>query len=152
MSKSPGIYKALSLQTECRAVNQCADKAEARLLMKASLARIRGQLFSAKAFHGPDLKLVCMPEYFLTSFPAGETAEEWREKAAVEKDGEIYAAIGKLASDTGLYLGGNLYERDPAFPELYFQASTLFAPNGELILRYRRLIRHRAWPHSYACQ
>jgi len=140
MSKSPGIYKALSLQTECRAVNQCADKAEARLLMKASLARIRGQLFSAKAFHGPDLKLVCMPEYFLTSFPAGETAEEWREKAAVEKDGEIYAAIGKLASDTGLYLGGNLYERDPAFPELYFQASTLFAPNGELILRYRRLI------------
>ncbi len=140
MSKSPGIYKALSLQTECRAVNQCADKAEARLLMKASLARIRGQLFSAKAFHGPDLKLVCMPEYFLTSFPAGETAEEWREKAAVEKDGEIYAAIGKLASDTGLYLGGNLYERDPAFPKLYFQASTLFAPNGELILRYRRLI------------
>jgi len=108
--------------------------------MTRSLARIRGQLFSAKAFHGPDLKLVCMPEYFLTGFPAGESAAEWREKAAVEKNGATYAAIAKLASDTGMYLGGNLYERDPAFPELYFQASTIFSPSGELILRYRRLI------------
>lgn len=140
MSDHPAIYKALALQTECRAVNRCADKNEARALMRESLNRIRGQLFSAKAFHGPDLKLVCMPEYFLTSFPAGETAEQWREKAAIDKDGEIYAAIGQLAADTGLYLGGNLYERDPAFPELYFQASTLFAPSGDLILRYRRLI------------
>lgn len=140
MSNEPSIYKALALQTECKAVNRCNDKTEARTVMRESLARIRGQLFSAKAFHGPDLKLVCMPEYFLTSFPAGETAEQWREKAAIDKDGEIYAAIGQLAADTGLYLGGNLYERDPAFPELYFQASTLFAPSGELILRYRRLI------------
>jgi len=140
MSETPSIYKALALQTECAAVNRCKDKAEARTVMMDSLSRIRGQLFSAKAFHGPDLKLVCMPEYFLQSFPAGESAEEWREKAAVEKDGAVYAAIGKLASDTGLYLGGNLYERDPAFPELYFQASTIFAPSGDLILRYRRLI------------
>lgn len=140
MSDNPSIYKALALQTECKAVNRCSDKAEARTIMKESLTRIRGQLFSAKAFHGPDLKLVCMPEYFLTSFPAGETAEQWREKAAIDKDGEIYAAIGQLAADTELYLGGNLYERDPAFPELYFQASTLFSPNGDLVLRYRRLI------------
>jgi predicted amidohydrolase len=108
--------------------------------MNASLARVRGQLFSAKAFHGPDLKLICLPEYFLTSFPAGETAAQWREKAAIEKDGATYAAIGKLAADTGFYIGGNLYERDPLFPDLYFQASTLFAPSGDLILRYRRLI------------
>ena len=140
MSKNPQIYKALALQTECAAVNRCADKAEARVVMQKSLARIRGQIFSAKAFHGSDLKLVCMPEYFLTSFPAGESAAQWREKAAVDMDGETYAAIGKLAQDTNMYLAGNLYERDPHFPELYFQASTIFAPSGDLILRYRRLI------------
>ena len=140
MTNSPEIYKALALQTECAAVNRCKTKAEARAIINESLSRIRGQLFSAKAFHGPDLKLVCLPEYYLTGFPAGESAEEWREKAAIEKDGQIYAAIGKLASETGLYIGGNLYERDPAFPELYFQASTLFSPSGELLLRYRRLI------------
>ncbi len=140
MTDAPIIYKALALQTECAAVNRCTDKAEARAVMTESLARIRAQLFSAKAFHGSDLKLVCLPEYFLTSFPAGESAAEWREKAAVDMEGATYDAIAKLASDTGLYIGGNLYERDPNFPELYFQASTIFAPSGDLILRYRRLI------------
>jgi len=140
MTDTPMIYKALALQTECASVNPCKDKAEARTLMTRSLQRIRGQLFSAKAFHGPDLKLVCLPEYYLTSYPAGESAAEWHEKAAIEKNGATYDAIAKLASDTGLYLGGNLYERDPAFPKLYFQASTIFAPNGDLVLRYRRLI------------
>lgn len=140
MTEKPIIYKALALQTECAAVNAVKTKEDARAIMNASLGRIRGQLFSAKAFHGSDLKMACLPEYFLTSYPAGETAAEWREKAAIEKDGATYAAIGKLASDTGLYIGGNLYERDPAFPELYFQASTIFAPNGDLVLRYRRLI------------
>ena len=108
--------------------------------MQNSLSRIRDQLFSAKAFHGPDLKLVCLPEYFLTSFPQGESAEQWREKAAVEMNGATYNGMAKLAADTGLYIGGNLYERDPNFPALYFQASTIFAPSGDLILRYRRLI------------
>jgi predicted amidohydrolase len=140
MSDKPNIYKALALQTECAAVNACVSKEEARAVMGASLARIRGQLFSATAFHGSDLKLVVLPEYFLTSFPAGESAAEWREKACIEMDGKIYADIGRLTSDTGLYLAGNAYERDPHFPELYFQASFIFDPSGEMILRYRRLI------------
>jgi len=108
--------------------------------MLDAMARVRGQIFSAKAFHGPDLKLVCLPEYFLTSFPTRETAEEWRDKAAVKIDGPIYAAMGKLAQDGELYLCANLYEQDPHFPALYFQASTIFAPSGSCILRYRRLI------------
>jgi len=140
MTNTPQIYKALALQTECAAVNTCADKAEARQVMQNSLSRIRGQIFSAIAFHGSDLKLVCMPEYFLTSFPAVESAAEWREKAAIDMDGGTYGAIAQLAADTGMYLAGNLYERDPHFPELYFQASTIFDPSGNLILRYRRLI------------
>ena len=140
MGETPKIYKALALQTECAAVNACASKEDARIVMKASLSRIRGQLFSALAFHGSDLKLAVLPEYFLTSFPAGESAAEWREKACIEMDGEIYGAIGKMAAETGLCLAGNAYERDPHFPALYFQASFIFAPDGKLILRYRRLI------------
>ena len=140
MSNLPQLYKALALQTKCVAVNACKGRAEAQTLMLQSLERIRRQIFAAKAFHGPDLKLVAMPEYFLSSFPAHESAEEWREKAALDMDGLIYKAIRNLAQDTDMYLGGNMYERDPHFPELYFQASTIFAPNGDLILRYRRLI------------
>lgn len=140
MTDTPQIYKALALQTECKAVNRCASREEARPIMHGSIARIRGQIFSALAFHGPDLKLVCLPEYFLTSFPAGESAKDWQRKAAVEINGPEYDALGKLASGTGLYLAGNLYEIDPHFPELYFQTSFIIAPNGNVELRYRRLI------------
>lgn len=134
------MYKALALQTECAAVNGVESRDEAQSIMLDSLSRIRGQIFSATAFHGDDLKMVGLPEYFLTGFPMGETAQAWREKVAVEMDGRIYDTIGKIAQDAQVYLCGNLYERDPHFPELYFQASTIFAPSGDCILRYRRLI------------
>ncbi|MGB6230891.1 MAG: nitrilase-related carbon-nitrogen hydrolase [Litorimonas sp.] len=134
------LYKALALQTECAAVNRAAYRAEARTLMQGSLLRILGQIMSAKAFHGPSLKLVCLPEYFLTSYPARESAAEWREKACVAMDGAIYETLADIAQKSGTYIGANLYETDPHFPELYFQASTITAPNGDLVLRYRRLI------------
>lgn len=134
------LYKAMALQTRCEAVNRCRTRDEAQGVMRDSLARIKGQLFSAKAFHGESLKLVALPEYALTSFPAGESAAEWREKAAIDPDGAIYAEVGALARATKLYLGLNAYETDPHFPELYFQASTIFSPDGECVLRYRRLI------------
>ena len=140
MTDTPKIYKALALQTECKAVNRCASREEARPIMHGSIARIRGQVFSALAFHGRDLKLVCLPEYFLTGFPAGESAKDWQRKAAIEMDGPEYAALGKLASDVGMYIGGNAYEIDPHFPDLYFQTSFIIAPNGNVELRYRRLV------------
>lgn len=134
------LYKALALQTECAAVNRATNKAEARAIMTRSLDRITDQLMSARAFHGPSLKLVCLPEYFLTSFPAGESAAEWRDKACVAMEGATYERIGAMAQKTGMHFAANLYETDPHFPELYFQASTITAPSGEMILRYRRLI------------
>jgi len=140
MTDSPQIYKALALQTECKAVNRCASREEARIIMMGSIARIKGQIMSAIAFHGSDLKLVGMPEYFLTGFPAGESAKDWQRKAAVEMDGPEYEALGKIASDTGLYLGGNLYEIDKHFSDLYFQTSFIIGPSGNVELRYRRLV------------
>lgn len=140
MSDAPQIYKALALQTECKAVNRCAAREESRPIMHGSIKRIRGQIFSAKAFIGQDLKLVCLPEYFLTGFPAGESAKDWQRKAAIDIEGAEYETLGKLASDAEIYLAGNVYENDPHFPELYFQSSFIIAPSGDVILRYRRLI------------
>ncbi len=134
------LYKALALQTECAAVNRAGGRAEAVEIMQGSLLRMFGQIMSARAFHGDSLKLVCLPEYFLTGFPMGESAAEWREKACVEMDGVIYERIADMAQKSGTYICGNLYETDPNFPELYFQASTITAPSGEIVLRYRRLI------------
>jgi len=140
MTDTPQIYKALALQMECKAVNRCASREESRLIMHSSIKRMRGQIFAAKAFYGPDLKLVCLPEYFLTGFPAGESASDWRAKAALDIGGAEYEALGKLAIDAEMYIVGNAYENDPNFPEIYFQTSFIIAPNGEVVLRYRRLV------------
>ncbi len=133
------IYKALALQTTCFTVNKAADKTAAEAIMLATIDRINGQIRASKAFIGQDLKLVVLPEYFLTGFPMGETFEQWRDKACLEMDGKIYAKIGKMASDNGVFLSGNAYELDPNFPELYFQTSFIFNTEGSFILRYRRL-------------
>ncbi|MEJ2603785.1 MAG: nitrilase-related carbon-nitrogen hydrolase [Gammaproteobacteria bacterium] len=137
-------YSALALQTRCDAVNQDATVEAARGRMMASIRRIAGQVASAKGFlktfNGTDLRLVVLPEYYLTGFPLRETREEWKAKAAVDIGGPEYEALAGIADRYGVYLAGNLYENDPAFPGLYFQANTVIAPSGETILRYRRMI------------
>jgi len=137
-------YSALALQTLCDAVNQDATAEAARARMMASIRRIAGQVASAKGFlktfNGSELRLVVLPEYYLTGFPLRESREEWKAKAAVDIGGPEYEALAGIAERFGVYLAGNLYENDPAFPELYFQANTVIAPNGDTILRYRRMI------------
>lgn len=139
MAERLDSYTALALQTPCRAVNRCADRAEAAERMAATIDDLAVKIRAAKAFLGQDVKLVVLPEYFLTSFPTGESIPAWRDKAALEPDGPEYAALGRIAADNNLYLAGNAYERDGNFPQLYFQTSFVIAPSGETILRYRRL-------------
>ncbi len=137
-------YSACALQVVCDAVNQDATVEAARARMMASIARIGRQVATTKAFlrtfNGTELKLVVLPEYFLTGFPLRETREEWKAKASVDMDGPEYEALAGIAQRFGVFLGGNLYENDPNFPSLYFQANFLIAPSGETVLRYRRMI------------
>ncbi|MBX7170473.1 MAG: hypothetical protein K1X72_05905 [Pyrinomonadaceae bacterium] len=133
-------YRAIALQVKTFAVNRCRTRAEANEIIKQTIVRIDKQIFGSIAFIGFDTKLVVLPEYFLTGFPMGESIEEWREKACLEIDGEIYEKLGEVAQNRKIFLSGNAYELDKNFPELYFQTSFIIAPNGEVVLRYRRLI------------
>ena len=137
---APAPYLTLALQTTCFAVNGFADAAGARRRMAETIARIEAQIVASKRFIGPDLRLVVLPEYFLTGFPMGEPAAVWREKAALEIDGPEYQALGATAAKAEVFLSGNAYERDPHFPTLYFQTSFLIDPSGKVVLRYRRLV------------
>ncbi|MEQ8676123.1 MAG: nitrilase-related carbon-nitrogen hydrolase [Aggregatilineales bacterium] len=132
------VYRALALQVRCQAVNGLSES-EARPRIMAHIKRIGGQLSASKAFIGDDVKLVVLPEYFLTSFPARESIAEWQSIACLSVDGAEYEALGKLAQDNGVYLSGNVYELDKHFPDLYFQTSFCIAPYGDVVLRYRRL-------------
>lgn len=132
-------YKALALQTTCYAVNNCTNNAEAATKMQANIQRIHTQIKASKQFIGPDLQLVVLPEYFMTGFPMSESLEAWQQKACIHQDGAEYTALSHVAKDCAIYLSGNAYEIDPAFPDLYFQVSFIINPSGEVILRYRRL-------------
>jgi predicted amidohydrolase len=137
-------YSALALQTRCDAVNQDATKEAARARMAATIARASSQIGAAKGFlkgfNGYDLKLVVLPEYWMTSFPLGETREQWQAKAAINMDGPDADAIAAIAQKHGLFFCSNHYENDPNFPDLYFQANVVYGPNGNVVLRYRRMI------------
>lgn len=130
------IYQALAYQMPCQTINDVPD---AQNHMARQIHQLRQRLTAAKAFIGQDLKLVCLPEYFLTGYPLHESVEEWRAKACLDMDGPEYEQLGRIAQDLDIYLCGNVYERDPHFPTLYFQCSFILAPNGDVILRYRRL-------------
>lgn len=133
-------YLALALQSTCHAINSSESANAARALIAGNIERIGRQVRASKAFIGPDLKLVVLPEYFATSYPLGDTVPGWAARAAFEMDGAEYEQMGRIAQDNGVYLSGNAYEQDPNFPGLYFQSSVVIDDTGKLVLRYRRLI------------
>lgn len=132
-------YYALALQTRCQSVNTLGVD-EARAQIKAGIANLHTEIASSRAFIGSDCQLVVLGEYSLTGFPAGEPIAEWQAKACLSPGGLEYEALGEICQSQNIFLAGNAYETDPAFPELYFQACYLINPSGDVVLRYRRLV------------
>lgn len=132
-------YKALALQLTCQTVNSAQTRDEAEALMLQAIERIDQQITASIGLLGRETLLVVVPEYFLTGPPLDETVEQWREKAALDIDGRIYEALSAMVQRQQIYFSGNAYEQDPFFPELYFQTSFIMGPNGDVLLRYRRL-------------
>jgi len=136
-------FAALALQIAARSVERAADRSAASRQMIASIEEIGVKLRSSAVFiqqyGGSPVKLAVLPEYFLTSYPGRISIPDFAAKAALDIDGAEYEALGKVAQAQQLFLAGNAYERDPNFPGIYFQTSFIVAPNGNVVLRYRRL-------------
>jgi predicted amidohydrolase len=137
------VYAAIAMQLTARSVERCPDRTAARAQMLAMIETLGPKIRAASIFvaqyGGVPVKLVVLPEYLLTSYPGRITIPDFADKAALAIDGPEYEALGKLASDQGIFLAGNAYETDAHFPNLYFQTSFIIAPTGDVILRYRRL-------------
>jgi predicted amidohydrolase len=137
-------YTALALQTRCDAVNQDGSRDAARTRMRTAIERVNAQIGAARGFlrgfNGVDVRLVVLPEYWMTGFPLGETREQWQTKAAIDISSAESDAIAAIAQQHRILLCSNHYETDPHFPNLYFQANVVYGPNGDVIVRYRRMI------------
>lgn len=137
-------YRALALQVTTHSVGACPTVEAAREQIGLNISRIGKAVAASIAQlteqHGTPVRLVVLPEYCLTGAPTGGPFVEWRAKAALAMTGPEYQELGHIAAVNGTFLGGNAYEADPNFPELYFQTSFLLDPAGDVVLRYRRLI------------
>ena len=136
-------YAAIAMQLTARSVEACADRAAVSAQVLGHISEVGVQLRVTRVFieqfGGSPVRLAVLPEYLFTSYPGRIGVAEFAEKVAFDTDGPEYAALGEVAQDQGLYLAINAYERDAHFPGLYFQASLIFAPSGDCVLRYRRL-------------
>ena len=139
MAKTVDRYTALALQTRCDAVANLG-KADARAAMLDAIARIDEQIRGSLVLTGPSLRLVVLPEYFMTGYPVGDTIEGWADKVAIAEGGPEYEALGAIAQKYQVFLCGNAYDADPNFPGYYFQVCFIFGPTGKRLLLYRRLI------------
>ena len=137
------LYTAGGMQVSCTAVNGCKDKESAFKVRMQTLEKIRTYVTTnvgfVRFYNGSEVRVVVLPEYILSGFLLGESHQEWHEKACIRYDGPEYEFLGKLAQDLNIFLSGNVYEIDPNFPDLYFQTCFIIGPNGDVILRYRRL-------------
>jgi len=146
-------YAALALQVRCHAVNECSTPGKARSRIRDNIEHtgdlIRGSKRFVETYSGDAVRLVVLPEYFLSGFPQGESAADWVERACLQPDGIEYRLLGDIARDNDVWLSGNAYETDSHFPDLYFQSSFIIDPAGECKLRYRRLISmYSPTPHD----
>lgn len=136
-------YAAVAMQLAARSVEKAPNKAAARKQMLAMIGEVETKIRSATIFirqyGGSTVKLAVLPEYLLTSYPGRISIPDFADQAALEIDGPEYEALGAMAQKLKMFIAGNAYEVDRHFPGLYFQASFIIAPSGEVVLRYRRL-------------
>lgn len=147
--KSAACYSAIALQLKCCGINQHTNIESARAAIMVNVEKAAEQIKSCAQFvhffNGTDVRLIVLPEFVLTGFPLGETIPEWREKAALDVQGPEIECLSKAAQEASVFIAANAYEIDPHFPELFFQTCFIIAPNGDVILRYRRMTS-TFWP------
>lgn len=125
------------MQLDCQSVASLPDH-EVRPAMERAMDLVDRAVEGVLGWVGPAARLVVLPEYVLSGYPAGPL-ERWRELVAARPEGWELERLGDLARRLGVWLAANLYERDPLFPVVFFQSSLVLSPEGSVALRYRRL-------------
>ncbi len=146
-------WRATCMQVPTHFVYRAANRREAEAVVNRSLDRWEELISAAVRLGDTDRHLLLFPEFSLTGFPLTETAEQWIEKACTEIPGPFTQRLQSRARQHGIYIGANAYERDPEWPGRYFNCSFLIDPQGDVILKYRRINTvHTGSPHDFLDQ
>jgi predicted amidohydrolase len=140
-------WRATCIQMKSRIATKAADRASAWSIIQENLGRAAAMVEAA--CEGPDPpKVVVLPEFAFQGPPHGGTVPEWIEKGCYPIPGPITAPLAKLAIKYGIYTAANQFEFDETWPGRFFNCCFLIDPNGEIILRYRR-INTASWPSPH---
>ncbi|MFT3907563.1 MAG: nitrilase-related carbon-nitrogen hydrolase [Steroidobacteraceae bacterium] len=92
--------------------------------------------------------LVVLPEFAFQGPPHGVPISDWIEHACDSLPGRATGPLQSLAAKRGVFIAGNLFERDDRWPGRFFNTSFLIDDRGEVILRYRR-VNTALWPSPH---
>jgi predicted amidohydrolase len=93
-------------------------------------------------------RLVVLPEFAFQGPPHSVPLSRWIDLACDTLPGRATAPLQELAQRRGIFIAGNLFERDPRWPGRFFNSCFLVNPQGEMALRYRR-INTALWPSPH---
>jgi predicted amidohydrolase len=89
---------------------------------------------------GGSPKLVTFPESFLHGYgPMKTRTYETNSRFALRIPGEETAALGEKCKQYGFYLTGAAFEKVDEFPNHFFNTGFVISPQGEVILKYRKV-------------
>jgi predicted amidohydrolase len=85
-------------------------------------------------------KLVVFPEAFLHGFgPMATRTYQTNSQFALRMPGPETAALGEKCKQYGFYLAGAAFEKVEEFPRHFFNTGFIISPQGEIILKYRKI-------------
>ena len=145
---APGTATCMQVYTHC--VNSTTTRADAMVIVNKSVDRWLQLAKAGARMAGGGKQLMLFPEFALTGFPLHETAAEWIDKACIEIPGPVTERFQKAAQELKCYFGMNAYETDPKWPGRYFNCSFIIGPNGDVLIKYRRINTvHTGSPHDF---
>jgi predicted amidohydrolase len=88
-----------------------------------------------------DLKLVVVPEFFLTGpvSPLGAKLGHIADKIGVTFPGREMDQIAAFAQEYKCYVSGGVFEYDPEWPNRFFNTAFIYDDTGTLIHKYRKI-------------
>ena len=125
-------YDVLLMQTHERFATGPQDRDE---VIADNMQRGLGlaRLFCAR----PNTRLVIFPEFFLAGSTPGDL--DYWEKMGIRVPGPETDKLAAFAQETDVFLCTQVLEYDEDWPRCYFNTSIIISPEGEIILRYRKL-------------
>lgn len=131
-------WRATCIQMRSERACEAADDIAAQDCIERNRARLIGMIEDACAGdEKPDL--VVFPEFGLQGPPLGMPVADWIRRACFTLPGPVTAPLQALAKREGIHICGNAFEAPEEWPGRYFNTSFIIGPEGDVILRYRRV-------------